>query len=458
MSTAHDKKTLEDFALKGMAHAKMTGVMVATHGISDSFLLLHSGVGCKYKTASQSAVHDWGEHSNRREAWTQVAELELVHGVSGRVGPFARAWWERRHSALMVVVSAYFIELTGDDLGAAVREVEATLDNCPMVVVSTKAPNDGFFDGFAAVMHDVLARLDWTAPAKNDRGVTVLGNFFHRYEPDTKADVSQLKGLLKACGLETGAVLFSGQTWAETKTAPDARYVLTLPYTKPADKKLAKLLKGRKVIAADLPIGLAGTARFVQTVADAVGADRRKVDAWIKAQNDAVRTQLDNVSERFRNLKLAVYAETPLAAGVVTLLHEMGIRVVLVGLRDKAGCLGGREAFLETLSRNGVPVGDMEIFVDPSLRSTRERVSELLGRDALDGVIGSTHELDVLRHLPAQSARLTSAFLMEVGFPSDQHHAAFMMPTFGFTGAVIWAQRLLDAVHPARIGDANRLG
>ena len=32
------------------------------------------------------------------------------------------------------------------------------------------------FDGFAAVMHDVLARLDWTAPAKNDRGVTVLGN------------------------------------------------------------------------------------------------------------------------------------------------------------------------------------------------------------------------------------------------------------------------------------------
>ena len=68
MSLPRKRKTLEDFALKGMHYAKMTGVMAASHAISDSFLLMHSGVGCKYKTAAQAAQHDLGEHPNEREA------------------------------------------------------------------------------------------------------------------------------------------------------------------------------------------------------------------------------------------------------------------------------------------------------------------------------------------------------------------------------------------------------
>lgn len=457
MSMPRPRKTLEDFALKGMHYAKMTGVMAASHAISDSFLLMHSGVGCKYKTAAQAAQHDLGEHPNEREAWTQVAELHLVQGCSTRIGPFARAWWDRRHSGMMVVVSAYFIELTGDDIKAAIREVEATLPDCPMIYVQTKAPNDGFFDGYATVLAETMGRMDWSVRPTQERQATILGNFFSRHEPDARADIGQLKALVKAAGLEPGPVLFSGTPFkGGLDTAPSSRFVVQLPYARPQAKKIAALVGPRTTVPLDLPMGIAGTRRFVRELAGASGADMRKIDAWLQTQSDGVQKALDVAAEQLRTRRnsMAVFAETPLAAGLVTVLHEIGVRVPLVGLRDTGGVLGGREAFLETLRRNGVPTDGIDVLVEPSLRLVRERILTGL-QTGLGGVMGSTTELDVLRHLPRSMAMNVDIPLIEVGYPSDTHHAVLNLPTLGFAGAAAWAQRVVDAFRTPTLGSAS---
>jgi nitrogenase molybdenum-iron protein alpha/beta subunit len=453
---AHDKHGLEDFAVKGMHLAKMTGVMVGSHAIRDAFLLMHSGVGCKYKTAAQGALHDLGEHPNVREAWTQISEAHLVAGCSDRIGPFARAWWERRESAFMVVVSAYFIELTGDDIPAAIADVEATLPDCPMVHIATKAPNGGFFDGYAAVVREAMRRMDWSKPPTAPRQAAVLGHFFHRYEPDTKADVAQLKALVKAAGLEPGPIFFSGQGYRELAEAPAAQIVVELPYTRPHDAEIRAMLgPDRQVVPLDLPIGVGGTARFVRTLAEATGAgpaEMRKVDAWLAQQTEAVLASVQRLTEPLRSYAVAVFADTPLAAGLVIMLRELGVDVPLVGLRDQGGSLGGEAAFRAALARAGISdLPGTVVMEDPSLRRSRDALLPLLEELPL-GVIGSTHELDMLRHLPRSTALLTDVPLIEAGFPADDYHAVYSVPTLGFLGAAAWAHRLLDAFQQPRVG------
>ena len=49
---------LEHYSLKTLHLGRMTGVSLGVHAIPDAFLLMHTGVGCKYKAASQIANHD----------------------------------------------------------------------------------------------------------------------------------------------------------------------------------------------------------------------------------------------------------------------------------------------------------------------------------------------------------------------------------------------------------------
>ncbi len=457
MRTAHDKVTLEDFSLKGMHYAKMTGVMIATHAISDSFLMMHTGVGCKYKTASQAAQHDLAEHPNVREAWTQVSEAHLVAGCSDRIGPFARAWWERRNSAFMMVVSAYFIELTGDDIPEKVREIEQTIPGCEMAYVPTKAPNGGLFDGFASVLVEVLKRMDWSVPAR-PREAAVLGHFFTRYEPDQKADVAQLRALIKQAGLNTTSVLFSGAEYSNAKAAPLAAVQVVMPYCATHRSAIGQIVGARQAVDVDLPIGFAGTTRFVRTIAAAAGTDLAAIDAWAIAQTEAVLGNFRRLSEMLARYEWVVFADTPLAAGLVSLLLELGVRVTAVGLREADGALGGRAAFDAVLARNGLQLPDDAVVVEaPSLRRVKQLCVERLQR-SLVGILGSTHELAVLRNLsPAERPR-NAGVLLEVGFPSDDTHSVLSVPTFGFAGAAAWAQRLVEAVRRPQVSELRHEG
>jgi hypothetical protein len=137
------------------------------------------------------------------------------------------------------------------------------------------------------------------------------------------------------------------------------------------------------------------------------------------------------------------------------LFNEMGVEVPVVGLRDANGCLGGRLEFLEVVVRNGLQEADkMQVIEQPSLRWTRDTMVDMLTSRRITGVIGSTHEVTAITTSPRASALPSSAFFIETGFPSDHHHVTLGAPTFGFTGAVGWAQRILDAVRRVRPRDA----
>ena len=445
-----DKTSLEDFSLKGLHLAKMTGVSTGVHAVKDAFLLMHTGVGCKYKAAAQIAQHDWGAHPNRRESWTQVGEVSLIRGSGARIGPFARSWYERRRPGFMVVVSAYFIELTGEDISDLVTDTERSLP-CPMAVIRTAAPNGGFFEGYMEVMYRMAETLDWKTPATNPKTVTVMGNFFHRYEPDQAADVAQVNALIEVAGLTPGPVWFSGCSWEELSTSNTNGILATLPYTRVLRRKFKKLARKRAHVELNLPMGFGGTRRFVTQLTEQTGGDVPAVQRWCDAQVEAVTPHLGPLTQGFGGVRVAVFADTPYAIGLVTLLRELGLQVPVVGLRDDV--LGGKAVFYDEVGKNGASLAeDCTVLLRPSLRQMRSLLLERVASRDIHAVIGSSIELDVLSRARTVKGSMQGVALLEAGFPTKHHHATLPLPTFGYTGVLVWAQRIVRAVLEPRVG------
>lgn len=440
---------LDSYALKGLHLAKMTGVSLATHAIRDGFLLQHVGVGCKYKAAAQVALHDWGAHPNRREAWTQVGEIALIRGSGARIGPFARTWYERRRPGIMLLVSAYFIELTGESVLDIVQETERTLP-CDMGVVQTAAPNGGFFDGYAAVMLEVVKKGTYRKRAADlPEQVTTLGFFFHRYEEDQAADIAELRSLITLAGRSPGPVLFSGVPYGELKEGWRSGTILQLPYARPAGKKLARQLKGRDVRELDLPIGIAGTAAFVRGLAPDA-PDR------LAASVVQLRTALAPLLPTLAGLRVGLLADTPLAAGLAGLLMELGVDLQLLATRDVV--LGGLEAVDAALARQGAALPGHTLRLEqPSVRTVREQVLSRCQAGELDVVIGSSVELAALARAHTLRALLTRTALIEVGYPTNDAHGIQRTPTLGLAGVLAWAQRLADATVQGAVADRLQL-
>ena len=101
---------LEHYAMKP-GYGRLTGVAVGCHAIADAYLLMHVGVGCKDKVTHLLA-HDWEQHCNLRQGWTEVDDQALIKGAADRIGPYVRSWQRRMSSGLVCVTSATFLQMT----------------------------------------------------------------------------------------------------------------------------------------------------------------------------------------------------------------------------------------------------------------------------------------------------------------------------------------------------------
>jgi nitrogenase molybdenum-iron protein alpha/beta subunit len=447
-------KSLEEYAVKSMHLGRITGVSLGVHAIPDAFLLMHTGVGCKYKAASQIATHDWQVHPNRREGWTEVGDRALIKGSAGRIGPYARTWGQRRQPAFMAMVTASFLQMTGEDFAGAVKKAAEGLD-FPLVLIPAGGFEGDLYEGYARLLLEVVRQARFEPGADRKGEVGILGYFFDRYEADHTGNLQQIRFLLSGIGLKLGPVLLSGRPFAELLRVGRCGMLLQTPYTRPVEPELRRICPPSKLEPVDLPVGLKGTARWVRQVAGAAGIDRDRVEEFVQAQVSHARSQLAKLADRMRGLKAAVFADTPLAAGLCSLLVDLGLEPVLVGLRDRS--LGGRGAFLQALQRDGVPLPDgVEILEDPALKTVQERLVEWIVERGLQCVFGSSVELNLfsawtpdeimrLVDRPDGAAGGPGLFAVEIGFPSTGHHVTHADPFMGFGGTVALAQRILQA-------------
>lgn len=444
-----DDTGLEEFRLKGMEQGRLTGVSVAVHAVPDAFLLMHCGVGCKHKATSQLSTHDWGRGVVEREGWTEVGDSELISGASDRIGPYLRSWVRRVDPALVVVIAVTFLELTGEDTRSVVAEEAETVD-CDVLYVDALGTHGDLHAGYASVLVELLKRLDLRTPAARPREVGVLGYLFDRYEGDHAGNLAQLKRLVSDIGLRLGPVMLSGRPWADVQAIRDSGVIVQLPYAAPRAKALRRVFKrtDRTVVHADLPVGLRGSTRWMRLVARAAGVPEAPVLQRAAAREKAVRTRLAPFVAQLQGRRVAVFADLPLLAGTIAVLGDLGMSVLVAGIRGTS--LGGEDELRAAVERlGGALPADAEVLVDPSLVRGRDAVVARLG--SIDGVLASATELNALASLPQEALMggrgdaPHGPFFLEIGFPCKRHHAATAQPWMGHAGVLNWAQRVLDA-------------
>jgi nitrogenase molybdenum-iron protein alpha/beta subunit len=450
---------LEHFRLKSLDLGQLTGAAMAMHAMPDAFLLKHTGVGCKHKTVTQFGTHDWGRGVAAHEGWTEVGDAALIRGSGERVGPYARSAFQRHTPGLMGVVSVTFLDLTGDDLKDRVEALDQELD-CDVVHLRVPGFEGDLFSGYLTCVVEVARRFDWSKPPDQPAEVCLLGYLWDRYEGDHQGNQLQIKGMLQGIGLSLGPVLFSGVAYTELKAAPRAGTLIALPYAAPKHKALQRITR-RTIGAAELPIGLRGSTAFLRAVGRAAGVADGRITAFTQRQEQQIRERMGTMVDRLRGLRVAVFADLPLLVGVVSLLDELGMSVVIAGIRGRT--LGGRAALAAALERLGAAIPEgCEVLEDPSLAAVREAVGSRLRSRALDGVLGSATDHNVISTIPAsdllapyagEQLHAAGPFRLEIGFPCKEHHCAFPMPFMGYGGVLMWLQRLLSA---PRTWDAGR--
>ncbi len=319
----------------------------------------------------------------------------------------------------------------------------------PVALVPALGFDGDEFAGYASVCRAVLENVPFRDARPKARQVSLLGHWFDRYEQDQSANLAQLAGMLKPLGLSLGPVLCSGDSYASMMGIAESGVLVSMPYLKPAKRKLRRLWKraGRKPVETDLPIGLAGTSRWLTTVAEAGGVNPRLARAYAAKREARAMAPLKKMQSRWRSLRVAVFAEPPLAGGLCNLLMELGLSPVLVGLRGES--LGGAEAFRAILEREGRRLPEeAEVLERPSLAHGRDACLELWREGRLDGVLGSATELAPLRTLADEARPRTPGkpppFALEIGFPCREYHALRPMPLMGYAGAATLAQRLVS--------------
>lgn len=397
--------------------------------------MLHTGVGCKGKTQRQLVEHDLGREAHPQVGWTELSEEDLIRDVAARLREAVPELQRRRQAAALLVTASAAVELTSTDLSAEAARLETEL-GVPVVWLPGVATAADLFAGYGAVVRALMERVDWRLPAAEPPVVSLVGYLFHRYEHEQAANLAELRRLVEGLGARMGPTFLAGESVDTLLGAHAARVLVRLPYAG-MDADALGTLTSRRVCATGLPLGLRATGAWLRGVGAALGVASSRVEALVSAREARVAPRLDLARRRLGGRRLAILADTPLAAGWVLLAQELGLEVPLVALLDRT--LGGEASLRAQVAAAG---GDLS----PGTRVVE--APTLLDLRGLAGAPGDAPPFDLVVRPDLSLDRTAWADLptLETGFPAGHKHFVFPLPELGYNGTVALAQRLLDAV------------
>lgn len=421
---------LSRFRLRDSDHTDLFGIFMAVHALPGAVMLLHTTVGCKFKTQLHLVHHDWMRESHNQRLWTGVDDVRLIKGSGERLIEFATTWYERRRPQLFVVTTNTAVELSAFDVEAAVQVLRERLP-CPVLLLKAPGYEGSMWRGYQRMVRAVLELCDFSEGQGQDE-VAVIGYFMDRYEMDHAANLVELRRILSLIGLKVRAVLFGGDDVDTVLRAGRASGFVVLPYASDLCSYLHSKTN-RPVIETGLPIGIEGTNSFLREVAKAMGVHRKLVEEAVERERGRAEARVRMAAKNLNQTTAALFLDTPMATAIYKYLSDLGVRVALVCLTDGQDASGFTKA-----SR---VEGNTEVISGASRDEAIRALYRLRDREKVQLVVGSAVQQAALEreHLP----------IVELGYPSSTKHWLYPMPYIGYNGALALAQRFLDCASEA---------
>lgn len=402
----------------------MLGVYLAVNAVPDAYVLV-DGPDCSL----DKARFIYGRH-DLESTLLRAGETARVAVTGACVdGAFKRRDAELAEAVLrldalpgcgaVILTALPLAALTGADYGRVARELAPRLKGAALAVDPASLRGD-WLDGYARTLTALAGSLPLRRGRIRKKTAAVVGHMMDRNEADRRADAAELERLLAGAGLECVSVWLSGRPYAELKRVEEAEVIVSLPYAREAARLIAERT-GAKLVEAALPFGLTATAAFVRAAAAAAGRGRR-AEPFIDAELGRVVPRLRWVFPSLFLGKRVAFAGDPHALpGLLDIAADAGFEVAA--------------AVLTARSAHGGLVEGLRVLHEP-----REDDADMRRR-MTEGV-----DLTLACHHPALLGG--AAPVLEMGFPSDGHHAFFERPSLGFDGFAGFVDRMAGALTP----------
>lgn len=416
----------------------LEGVYIGLNAVPDSRLILDAPVGCNFKSERVGMNHDFystlfhplGLH---RVITTVEHPQQLVSGTLDTLREKAARIMELSRPSVLFISEVTALWLEGNEVEVIARDLTEDL-GIPVVYVKPDILEGDFLDGYETLLSRLAEVLPlepsdaWPEPGV----VGIVGYMPDRMEADHRANVAVLRDLVRAAGLEPGPVLLDGSDVDGLAEVARASILLELPLSGGCAGALAART-GARVIPMGLPVGLDGTSKWLNDLAEAAGSPE-EADRYARTRLGELVPTLDRVREMYlQDRNLAIAAPPDLLPGLLALVDDLGMECSLVAAR----CRDPRRIVpvRDVMDKLG---NDTEILVDYTRSRFRQALKKAHDEKPVTLVIGSTSE--------AMAAREVGAGLLEVGYPSYMTHALTSRPLLGFDGTARLVEELVNAV------------
>lgn len=401
----------------------MLGVYLAVNAVPDAFVLV-DGPGCSLDKAR--FIH--GRHDLESTLLGVDGPRVAVTGACVD-GSFARRddavaaavlrLDSRPGCAAVLLTALPLASLTGPDYARVASELAPRLKGAALAVDPASLRGD-WLDGYARTLTALAGAVKLRRGKKRRGAAAVVGHLMDRNEADRRADAAELERLVGGAGLECVSVWLSGRPYAELSRVEEAETIVSLPYARDAARLIARRT-GARLVEAPLPFGPAAASAFVRAAARAAGRSAR-AEKFIAAELRRVLPRLRWIYPRLFLGKRVSFAGDPhRLPGLLDIAADAGFEVA-------AAALTARRA-------HGGLVEGLRVLHEP-----REDDADMLG-----ALTGGVDLVLACRH-PALAARRDGPPVMELGFPSDGHHALFERPELGFSGYAGFVDRMAEAL------------
>jgi|GEM_PF-2917049 len=397
------------------------GLLMALNSIGDAALVV-DGSDCVYEQLDRAMnKHDWFGGLKNAAGGMRLSSSGIEHvtallgteqALAARILEVAR----RDNPGIIFIAQLPLMKLMGSDMNSVARKIASEI-KMPLVVLDPRRMNRDYLDGLALVFKGLAEILPRTDKIRKNR-VAVVGYPFSRHEGEDIANTGFLRAAISALGLEPGPIWFSGCNSAEIMSTLESEYIAVLPHAASAIDAL-KLNGHNHVFAAPLPLGLSGSADFVQTLAE-VSAREHKAEEYIEQQlARAVRRMEPIISRVFAGRRVAVVSDPLNLPALNAFMREIGFDIAVEILRRR----------VKTADDPGsTDAGAKDRLFDPSGETLNFHVSQAINNGGLDFIIGNSWEHDALASFDLP--------FFELDFPCVVRHSIADRPFWGFEGAL----------------------
>ena len=416
-----------------MNRSWLLGAHMAVNAVRDAGILV-DGPDCAVEKGQllfprhdllSTLIPEDGPH---RIACTGVGPDDAIRDREAEIALRAREILGAGHSGILLLTSLPHCTVTGTDSARIARAVSGASAGRVVALPGGSLSGD-WIDGYASTLAALASSVDLPGVARDGSAVAIVGHFMHRNEGDKTGDASEMRRLVEGLGLEVACVWPSGGPLSDLAAAARAGLIVSLPAGREAGRLLSART-GADLLETHVPIGIAGTRRWVEGVAARTGREtacRSLVDREI----GRIVRRIDRlVPFCFQGREAIVVGDPTAAAGVAGLLHELGCSVPRLVVEGRAGH-GWMAA--PSLPHGAAPRFEPEID---------DLIEDLVSAPRLPDLAVVPGE-----YAPHFAPRVP---VVELGFPSWNRHVLDEAPDIGFRGVLGLVGRMAEAMMSRR--------